>query len=124
MNDPQATQNSIQVFGIPNCDTVKKARTWLAAQGLDVQFHDFKKQGVPPDAIPKWLAQVYWSILINRKGTTWRQLDDAEKANVTDATTAQALATRLPSVIKRPVVVWAHGDVTVGFNADDWAKRI
>ena len=80
MNHPQAPQNSIHVFGIPNCDTVKKARTWLAAQGIDVQFHDFKKQGVPPDAIPKWLAQVDWSILINRKGTTWRQLDDAGKS--------------------------------------------
>lgn len=124
MNNSKDPQKSVQVFGIPNCDTVKKARHWLAAQGLGVRFHDFKKQGVPPDALPQWLAQVDWSVLINRKGTTWRQLNDAEKVAVVDAATAQTLAARVPSVIKRPVVVWANGDVTVGFNADDWAKRI
>lgn len=112
----------ITVHGIPNCDTVKKARAWLQAQGLDHHFHDFRKQGVP-DALDLWLADIGWNALLNRKGTTWRGLDDATRAGVTDGASAAALMRAQPSVIKRPVVRWSDGSVTVGFSPADWAGR-
>ena len=66
---------TITLYGIPNCDTVKKARTWLTANGHDATFHDFKKQGLDAATVNAWLAQVDWQVLVNRKGTTWRNLD-------------------------------------------------
>lgn len=113
----------ITLYGIPNCDTVKKARTWLTAQGLAHQFHDFKKQGVPEAALDAWLAAAGWEKLVNRKGTTWRGLDEATCTAVTDAASARALLLAHASVIKRPVVVWSDGAVTVGFDPADWAPR-
>ena len=70
----------ITLYGIPNCDTVKKARAWLTDHDVDHQFHDFKKQGVPADFLPGWIAAVGWETLVNRKGTTWRKLDEARHA--------------------------------------------
>ena len=113
----------ITLYGIPNCDTVKKARTWLTDHGLDYVFHDFKKQGVPQPQIDLWLQAVGWETLINRKGTSWRLLDDATKASVTDAAGAKAVALLQPSVIKRPVMEWANGTVTVGFQPEVFALR-
>ena len=106
----------VTVFGIPNCSTVKKARTWLTEQGVDYAFHDFKKQGIPADLLPSWIAAVGWEKLVNRKGTTWRKLDDATQSAVVDADTASDLMLANPSVVKRPVVVWGDGCVTVGFD--------
>jgi arsenate reductase len=116
--------NSITVYGIPNCDTVKKARAWLAGQGAEVAFHDFKKQGVPEAQLARWLKTAGWERLVNRQGTTWRKLDDDEKTSVTDAASARALMLRQPSVIKRPVVEWADGEVTVGFSEELFAGRL
>lgn len=111
MND-----NTITLYGIPNCDTVKKARAWLAGHEAEVAFHDFKKQGVPEARLARWLSAVGWEKLVNRQGTTWRKLPDADKSGVTDAASARALMLQQPSVIKRPVVEWADGEVTVGFT--------
>lgn len=113
----------ITLYGIPNCDTVKKARTWLADRGVDYTFHDFKKQGVPADLLPGWLATVGWQALVNRKGTTWRKLDAAAQAAVVDDATATALMLAQPSVIKRPVMVWGDGAVSVGFDAEMFAEH-
>ncbi|MFT7774309.1 arsenate reductase [Roseateles sp.] len=113
----------ITVYGIPNCDTVKKARAWLAGQDLEVAFHDFKKQGVPVAELPAWLKALGRDKLINRTGTTWRKLDDAVKAAVVDDASATALMLAEPSVIKRPVVRWADGSLTVGFSADAFASK-
>ena len=113
----------ITLHGIPNCDTVKRARAWLSAQGVAYEFHDFKKLGVPA-ALPQWIAALGWQRLINRAGTTWRRLDEAQRAAVLDGASAAALMRAQPSVIKRPVVAWADGSVSVGFDADDWATRI
>ena len=113
----------ITVHGIPNCDTVKRARAWLTDHGVEHQFHDFKKQGVPQAALDRWLDAVGWETVINRKGTTWRQLDEAVRASVTDAAGARAVALANPSVIKRPVVQWADG-ITVGFDAAAWPTRL
>ena len=114
----------ITVYGIPNCDTVKKARAWLTEHGVAHQFHDFKKQGVPPSELATWLEHLGWETLLNRKGTTWRQLDAAEQAAVQDQASAQALMLAQSSVIKRPVVAWPHGQFTVGFDAPAWQARL
>ena len=114
----------IDVYGIPNCDTVKKARVWLADRGLACSFHDFKKQGVPAEQLPKWVSAVGWDKLINRQGTTWRKLDAALQASAVTPQGAQALVLANPSVMKRPVVEWPQGDVTVGFDAVRWAEMV
>ena len=113
----------ITLYGIPNCDTVKKSRAWLAERGQDAAFHDFKKHGVPPEALARWMQAAGWDKLLNRRGTTWRQLDAATQAGVVDAASAGALMQAHPSLIKRPVVDWGER-ITVGFDAHDWAVRL
>lgn len=113
----------ITLHGIPNCDTVRRARAWLGEQGVAYEFHDFKKAGVPA-TLPQWLDALGWQRLLNRAGTAWRRLDEAQRAAVTDAASAAALMRVQPSVIKRPVVAWADGSLSVGFDADDWARRL
>jgi len=113
----------ITLYGIANCDTVKKARAWFTAQGLDYHFHDFKKHGVPADQLPVWMDAVGWDKLLNRQGTTWRKLDAALQASVRDASAARHLMLTQASVIKRPVVDWGDG-VTVGFDPAAWALRL
>ena len=112
------------LYGIPNCDTVKKARAWLNEHGVEHAFHDFRKQGVPAGELDGWLKAVGWETLVNRKGTTWRKLEEAERARVADAASAKALMLNHASVIKRPVVAWAGGAVTVGFDATGWEQRL
>jgi Spx/MgsR family transcriptional regulator len=118
----------ITLFGIPNCDTVKKARAWLTAQGVDYNFHDFKKQGVPVERLDAWMAAVGWGKLLNRQGTTWRKLDPATQATAVDAESAAKLLILNASLIKRPVVEWAvlpsEADISVGFDAENWVKRV
>ena len=113
----------ITLYGIPNCDTVKKARTWLAEHGVAHTFHDFKNQGIPEGELDQWLAAVGWEKLVNRKGTTWRGLDEPTRNAVLDNVSARALLLAHASVIKRPVVVWADGAITVGFDANAWQNR-
>ena len=114
----------ITLYGIPNCDTVKKARVWLTEHGVDYTFHDFKKQGVPADLLPGWLARAGLDTLINRRGPTWRKLDPALQASVVDTASAMAVMQAHSSVIKRPVVVWADGQVSVGFSPEAFAARL
>jgi Spx/MgsR family transcriptional regulator len=117
-------KKSITLYGITNCDTVKKARAWLAEQAVEVTFHDFKKQGVPEQRLDAWMAAVGWTKLVNRQGTTWRKLDAATQAAVVDEEHARALMLAQPSIIKRPVVEWSPKEVTVGFDMPDWARRL
>jgi len=112
---------TVTVFGIPNCDTVKKARTWLEGKGVDYQFHDYKKQGVDAAALDQWIAEVGWEPLLNRAGTTFRKLPDDERTDI-DTAKARAIMLANPSVIKRPVVSGA-GALIVGFKPDVWANR-
>ena len=111
---------TLTVYGIPNCDSVKKARAWLSGQGLAHQFHDFKKQGVPEAGLDRWLQACGWETVLNRKGTTWRQLEAAAQAAVVDAVSAKALMLMQASVIKRPVIAWPSGRITVGFTPEQW----
>jgi arsenate reductase (glutaredoxin) len=115
---------SIVVHGITSCDTVKRARAWLAAQRTQVEFVDFKKAGLNAAQLDAWLADLPWERLLNRQGTTWRKLSDAQRAAVVDAASAKAVMLAHPSVVKRPVVRWADGHVSVGFDAADWAARL
>ncbi|MFZ6657835.1 ArsC family reductase [Undibacterium sp. TJN19] len=114
---------SITLFGIPNCDTVKKARTWLQEQDLAFEFHDFKKQGLTRAAVEAWLEHQSLDVLINRKGTTWRALSEEEKAGADNTEQAIALMLDKPSVIKRPVMlIDANGktQVNVGFSVPQY----
>ncbi|MCU0969437.1 MAG: ArsC family reductase [Rubrivivax sp.] len=111
----------ITLYGIPNCDTVRRARAWLTDHGLEHRLHDFKRDGVPVARLDAWIAALGWETLVNRQGTTWRRLDDATKAAVADAAAARALMLAQPSVIRRPVVEWLDGRITAGFDAARWA---
>ena len=113
---------SITVYGIPNCDTVKKSRLWLAEHGIDHRFHDFKRDGIPPDRLDAWLASAGWEKLVNRRGPTWRKLDTPVQAGVVDAASARVVMLAHSSVIRRPVVEWQDG-ITVGFDPAAWALR-
>jgi len=114
----------ITLHGIPNCDTVKKARAWLEEQGQPYAFHDFKKAGVPEAELDRWIAELGWEKLVNRAGTTWRKLDEATRAAVVDAASARALMLAQPSVIKRPVTRWPDGLTSVGHSPQAWAERL
>jgi Spx/MgsR family transcriptional regulator len=116
-----AMRKTIAVYGITNCDTVKKARAWLDDHGVAYRFHDFRKLGVPPDRLDQWIAALGWEALVNRKGTTWRKLDSAAQDAVVDAPTARALMQVQASVIKRPVVEWGP-QTTVGFDPVAWER--
>ena len=110
---------NITLYGIPNCDTVKKARTWLESRGVDYAFHDYKKAGADPEKLEAWVAAKGWDVILNRAGTTFRKLDDAAKQGL-DKTGAIALMLGQPSMIKRPVVEFPGG-LLVGFKEPEWA---
>tara|TARA_B100000470_G_C19736932_1_gene367267 strand:+ start:422 stop:775 length:354 start_codon:yes stop_codon:yes gene_type:complete len=93
----------ITLYGIKACDTMKKARTWLDEHGVDYQFHDYKTQGIDAERLHAWCTEHGWEIILNRKGTTFRKLDDADKENI-DTDKAVALMQANPSTIKRPVL--------------------
>lgn len=114
----------IHIYGIPNCDTVKKARKWLDGQGLDYAFHDYKKEGVDAGNLERWADRVGWEVLLNRRGTTFRKLDDADKADI-GRDKALGLMAEHPSMIKRPVVETDDGDrVLVGFAESEWENAL
>ncbi len=113
---------TIAVYGIPNCDTVKKARTWLEAQGIAYVFHDYKKEGADPAKLAVWSDAVGWEALLNRRGTTFRALSDADKADI-DRAKAIRLMQASPSLIKRPVVEHPGG-LLVGFVPGEWEAAL
>ena len=112
----------IDVYGIPNCDTVKKARAWLDAKGIEYAFHDYKKEGADRAKLERWVAEKGWETVLNRRGTTFRQLPDADKADI-DAAKAVRLMQAHPSTIKRPVVEHPGG-LLVGFDAAEWQTAL
>ncbi|GAB7555763.1 ArsC family reductase [Novosphingobium sp. 11B] len=110
---------AIEFYGIPNCDTVKKARVWLDAKGIAYTFHDYKKEGADPEKLAAWIDAAGLDKVLNRAGTTFRKLPDADKADL-DAEKATALMAANPSMIKRPVVEHPGG-ILVGFKEPEWA---
>jgi len=112
----------MKLYGIPNCNTVKKARDWLQQHAIAYEFHDFKKLGLDNATAQSWLQQQPWEKLVNRRGMTWRNLNEAEKNAVIDAASAQVLMQEKTSVIKRPIVVNNDKIVALGFNEADYAQ--
>ena len=110
----------VLVFGIPNCDTVKKARTWLTDNGVAYDFHDYKKSGIDAAHLTRWCDALGWDKVLNRAGTTFKKLPDADKANL-DQDKAVALMAANPSCIKRPIVEHPGG-LLVGFKPAEWAE--
>lgn len=112
----------MKLYGIPNCNTVKKARDWLAANNIVVEFNDFKKQGVAAVELSNWLSQIPHEKLINRTGLTWRGLDEDTKNSITNNASAIALMQAKTSVIKRPVLVKDGTVLCVGFDETRYAE--
>jgi arsenate reductase len=114
----------LTVYGIPNCNTVKKARTWLDENGVEYTFHDYKKKGITADKLQKWLAVFPWDKLVNKAGTTWKGLTDEEKAAVKDNESAIELMTIKTSVIKRPLIENAEGvAISLGFSEVEFGEK-
>ncbi len=111
----------ITLSGIKNCDTVKKARKWLDTNGINYHFHDFRSEGLERKKLQQWSWAVGWETLLNRRGTTWRQLPQEVKDTI-DETSALSLMLDNPTLIKRPVLELDDGSVHVGFKADEYAR--
>jgi len=114
---------TIHLYGIPNCDTVKKARKWLDAEGVEYVFHDFKKEGAGPAKIEEWIAAKGVDMVVNRRGTTFRKLSEEDKERTDDNHEAVALLVQHPSMIKRPVAEHAGG-ILIGFKEDEWSQSL
>lgn len=114
--------DTITLFGIPNCDTVKKARKWLDAQSVSYVFHNYKKKGIDEEKLTSWCGELGWEALLNRRGTTWRNLSDAQKADLNQAS-AVALMQEHTSLIKRPVVQ-TKKSLLLGFNAEQYETTL
>ena len=113
---------TVTLYGVPNCDTVKNARTWLDARGIAYTFHDYKKLGADPAKLGEWVTAAGWEKVLNRTGTTFRKLPEIDRADL-DAASAIALMAANPSCIKRPVVEYPGG-LLVGFKPDEWAAAL
>jgi Spx/MgsR family transcriptional regulator len=106
----------IDIYGIPNCDTMKKARRWLDERGIEYRFHDFKKEGLEPDQLQHWISAVGWETLLNRRGMMWRKLAPVVKENIDQASAIRVML-EVPSIIKRPVLE-KDGEIHVGFSPE------
>ena len=102
------------LYGIPNCDTIKKARAWLEQNGVDYRFHDYRKQGAEPELLQPMLDELGWEAMLNRRGTTWRKLPEDVKTNI-DAGSALQLMQENPAIIKRPILSTEKG-LHLGFS--------
>jgi arsenate reductase (glutaredoxin) len=114
----------MKLYGIPNCNTVKKARDWLDSQHIAYEFHDFKKQGASKQLLEQWLSQVDYQKLINRAGLTWRGLDEATKSNIIDNASAIALMQAKTSVIKRPILEKDSKILCLGFDEASYQEHL
>jgi arsenate reductase (glutaredoxin) len=114
---------TITIYGIKNCDTMKKARAWLGKRGIAYSFHDYKAAGIERERLEGWGRKVGWEVLLNRAGTTFRKLPDKDKSGL-DARKALALMLAQPSMIKRPVLELNGGKLLVGFSPEQYAEAI
>lgn len=112
------------VYGIPNCNTVKKARTWLTAEGIDYEFHDFKKQGISAEKLHEWCSVFGWEKVLNKKGTTWKKLSAEQQNSVTDENSAVAVLLENNSAIKRPVIEQQGKAVLISFDEELYSSLL
>ena len=110
------------VYGIKNCNTVKSALTWLKGKGIDFEFHDYKSRGLSEKKLKEWIGQVGWENLLNKRGTTWRQLDPDVQARITSEAAAIAFMKEKTSVIKRPLIESGNKIIAIGFESEAYAK--
>jgi arsenate reductase (glutaredoxin) len=113
----------ITIYGIKNCDTMKRARAWLDQRGIEYSFHDYKTAGIERDRLERWSKKVGWEALLNRNGTTFRQLPDKDKSSL-DAGKALSLMLAQPSMIKRPVLELGGGKLLVGFSPELYERSV
>ncbi len=112
----------IKLYGIANCDSIKKARKWLKDNGLEYEFHDYKKLGVPEEELRSWVKNKGWEILLNKRGTTWRKLDEKSRLSVNEISAIQIMQNN-PSIIKRPVL--SHSKILlIGFSIDEYTRLL
>jgi arsenate reductase len=114
---------AITIYGIKNCDTMKKARAWLDKHGVDYAFHDYKMAGIERERLERWCKKAGWETLLNRAGTTFRKLPDKDKAGL-DGAKAIALMLEQPSMIKRPVLEFGGGKLVVGFTPENYSAQV
>lgn len=113
----------ITMFGIKNCDTIKKARKWLESESIEYQFHDYKKEGLSPELLNAWVQNLGWEALINKRGTTWRKLPEETKESIDQASAIEVMLANT-SIIKRPLLVDDAGNKLLGFKADEYQNFI
>ena len=112
----------IKMYGIPNCDTIKKARKWLDNNAIDYDFHNYKKDGVPEKQLKKWIKDKGWEVLLNKRGTTWRKLDDKTKNSVNEKSAIRIMLDN-PAIIKRPVLE-SGKTLLIGFKDEDYQQLL
>ncbi|MBB5635995.1 Spx/MgsR family transcriptional regulator [Pedobacter cryoconitis] len=112
------------VYGIPNCNTVKKARTWLTGNGIAYEFHDFKKQGITAEKLHEWCAAFGWEVVLNKKGTTWKKLTAEQQQEVKDEKSAVAVLLNHTSAIKRPVIEQNGKAILISFDEELYSKLL
>ncbi|CNK25157.1 A glutathione-dependent thiol reductase [Yersinia frederiksenii] len=123
MSDNPATP-SLRLYGIKNCDTIKKARRWLEEQGIAYQFHDYRVDGLSDERLQGFINKLGWEPLLNTRGTTWRKLPQAQRDTITDAPTAKVLMLEQPAIIKRPLLEATNGAMLLGFNIESYQNFI
>lgn len=116
--------SQMKVYGIKNCDTVKKSLNWLKENNILFDFHDYKKEGISENKLREWSKQVGWENLINRRGTTWRKLDETTKEKVIDETHAIDIMLSNTSVIKRPIIEKSGSPIIVGYDEEQYKNTI
>lgn len=114
----------MKIYGIKNCNTVQKTLAWLKEKNVDFEFHDFKKSGITEDKLKEWAGQAGWEALLNKKGTTWKQLDPALQQSITSEDAAFKLMKEKTSLIKRPVTETRSGKIMLGFSEDQLSELI
>ncbi|CNI66899.1 ArsC family reductase [Yersinia mollaretii] len=120
----EAQKSLCKLYGIKNCDTIKKARRWLEEQGIAYQFHDYRVDGLSDERLQGFIDKLGWEPLLNTRGTTWRKLPEAQRAAITDAQSAKELMLAQPAIIKRPLLEAANGEMLLGFNIENYQSFI
>ena len=121
---PNTPNSPYIMYGIKNCDTIKKARRYLEDNGVNYQFHDYRVDGISDELLSIFMEHIDWEVLVNKRGTTWRKLTDDEKNAVIDADSAKKVLIAEPAMIKRPVLVSPDNRYLVGFNSNDYQNFI
>lgn len=112
----------IVMYGIKNCDTIKKARRWLEANNVDYRFHDYRTDGIDADLMQKFIAELGWEALLNTRGTTWRKMDETLRASINNADSAAALMVEMPAIIKRPLLCAPGKPMLLGFKETSYER--